>query len=71
MSKLKVTVGGSLAEDAAAFVSAWGKAERGEEVADHVLAFESWVQTNAPRAPIATTPLGLHALEVVAGYLDA
>lgn len=42
MSKLKVTVGGSLAEDAAAFVSAWGKAERGEEVADHVLAFESW-----------------------------
>lgn len=42
MSDLKVIVGGSLAEDAAAFVSAWGKSERGEQVADHVLAFESW-----------------------------
>ena len=34
MSDLKVVVGGSLAEDAAAFVSAWGKSERGEQVAD-------------------------------------
>ncbi len=42
MSELKVIVGGSLAEDAAAFVDAWRKAERGEQVADHVLAFESW-----------------------------
>ena len=42
MSDLKVIVGGSLAEDAAAFVAAWRKAERGEAVADHVLAFESW-----------------------------
>jgi predicted transcriptional regulator len=42
MSDLKVIVGGSLAEDAAAFVGAWRGAERGEVVADHVLAFESW-----------------------------
>ena len=42
MSKLKVMVGGSLAEDAAAFVDAWHKTERGEAIADHVLAFESW-----------------------------
>jgi len=42
MSDMKITVGGSLAEDAAAFVDAWHKAERGETVSDHVLAFESW-----------------------------
>jgi predicted transcriptional regulator len=42
MSDLKVIVGGSLAEDAAAFVDAWHKSERGDTVADHVLAFESW-----------------------------
>jgi predicted transcriptional regulator len=42
MSDLKIIVGGSLAEDAAAFVGAWRKAESGEAVADHILAFESW-----------------------------
>ena len=42
MSELKVIVGGSLPEDADAFVDAWRKAEHGEKVADHVLAFESW-----------------------------
>lgn len=42
MSDMKITVGGSLAEDAAAFVDAWRKAERGEVVSDHVLAFDSW-----------------------------
>ena len=42
MSDMKITVGGSLAEDGAAFVGAWRKAERGEALADHVLAFESW-----------------------------
>jgi predicted transcriptional regulator len=42
MSDLKVIVGGSLAEDGTAFVDAWRKAERGEAVADHILAFESW-----------------------------
>ena len=42
MSDLKIIVGGSLAEDAAAFVGAWRSGERGQTVADHVLAFESW-----------------------------
>jgi predicted transcriptional regulator len=42
MSELKILVGGSLTEDAAAFLSAWHKAERGEIVADHVVAFDSW-----------------------------
>ena len=37
MSDLKVIVGGSLAEDAAAFVGAWRNAERGDAVADHRL----------------------------------
>jgi predicted transcriptional regulator len=37
-----LVVGGSLAEDAVAFVSAWHRAEKGENVAEHVLAFESW-----------------------------
>jgi hypothetical protein len=35
-------VGGNLADDAAAFVSASHRAEKGEHVAEHVLAFESW-----------------------------
>ena len=42
MSDLKIIVGGSLADDGAAFVAAWRKAERGDKVSDHVLAFESW-----------------------------
>jgi predicted transcriptional regulator len=42
MSNVKVTVAGSLADDAAAFVDAWHRTERGEAVAEHVLAFESW-----------------------------
>jgi predicted transcriptional regulator len=42
MTDLKVIVGGSLADDGAAFVDAWRMAERGEAVVDHVLAFESW-----------------------------
>ena len=42
MRDLKVIVGGSLADDAAGFIDAWRMAERGETVADHVLAFESW-----------------------------
>jgi predicted transcriptional regulator len=37
----KLLVGGSLAEDAAAFVSAWHRAEKGANVAEHFLAFES------------------------------
>ena len=42
MTETKLIVGGSLAEDAAAFVSAWHRAEKDEKVAEHVLAFESW-----------------------------
>lgn len=42
MSDMKGIVGGNLADDTAAFVSAWHDAERGEAVLDKVLAFESW-----------------------------
>ena len=42
MGDTKVIVGGSLEEDAAAFVDAWHRAERGEDVDETVLAFESW-----------------------------
>nr|WP_294508014.1 MarR family transcriptional regulator [uncultured Rhodopila sp.] len=41
--EIKLIVGGSLAEDLAAFRHAWEQAERGETGApDRVLAFESW-----------------------------
>lgn len=40
---VKVVVGGTLADDLAAFRSAWERAERGERVEqERVLAFESW-----------------------------
>ena len=42
MSDLKLVVGGTLEDDAAAFVAAWHGAEAGEAVAENVLAFESW-----------------------------
>lgn len=42
MTRLTVTVGGTLEDDLSAFAGAWRRAERGEAVADHVLAFESW-----------------------------
>jgi predicted transcriptional regulator len=42
MSDMKLVVGGSLADDAAAFVDAWRRAETGETVSENVLAFESW-----------------------------
>jgi hypothetical protein len=42
MTDLTVVVGGGLEDDAAAFVNAWRRAERGEAVAERVLAFESW-----------------------------
>ena len=42
MMKNKLLVGGSLADDAADFVSAWHRAEKGAKIAEHVLAFESW-----------------------------
>jgi hypothetical protein len=39
---LKVSVGGRVEDDAAAFLHAWRRAERGEPVNQRVLAFESW-----------------------------
>jgi len=43
MSDVKITVGGSIEEDAARrFVDAWHRAERGETFNERHLAFESW-----------------------------
>jgi predicted transcriptional regulator len=42
MADVKVFVGGSLEDDAAAFLDAWHRTERGETVNERVLAFESW-----------------------------
>lgn len=43
MSDVKITVGGSIEQDAARrFVDAWHRAERGEPFREHHLAFESW-----------------------------
>ena len=42
MSDIKLGVGGSLEDDAAAFVDAWRRTERGEDVRERALAFESW-----------------------------
>jgi predicted transcriptional regulator len=42
MAETKVIVGGGLEEDAAAFLDAWHRAERGGRVDETVLAFESW-----------------------------
>jgi len=42
MADVKVIVGGSLDDDGAAFLDAWHRAERGEDVNELVLAFESW-----------------------------
>src|ERR1700761_5555401 len=39
---VKVLVGGSIEDDAAAFVDAGHRAERGGKVRERVLAFESW-----------------------------
>jgi len=41
MNKVKVTIGGSALEDAAAFVDAWHRIEAGEAVNEHHLSFES------------------------------
>ena len=39
---VRIIVGGDLGDDAAAFLDAWHRAERGEAVSERVLAFESW-----------------------------
>ena len=41
-SEIRVQVGGSIDDDAAAFLDAWHRAQRGERVHERVLAFESW-----------------------------
>ena len=43
MAETKIIVGRGLEEDAAAFLDGWHRAERGEEVDENILAFESWV----------------------------
>jgi predicted transcriptional regulator len=43
MNVLKITVGGSIEQDAASrFADAWHRAERGERFRERHLAFESW-----------------------------
>ena len=42
MDDVKVIVGGSVEDDATAFLDAWHRAERGAAVNERVLAFESW-----------------------------
>lgn len=42
MAEVKITVGGSIEDDAAAFLSAWHRAKRSARVHERVLAFESW-----------------------------
>ena len=42
MKHVKITVGGSLEDDLAAFADAWRRSERGEHVSDRSIAFESW-----------------------------
>lgn len=42
MTSMTITVGGDIDDDGAAFLNAWQRAERGEAVAERVLAFESW-----------------------------
>jgi len=41
MSDMKLSVGGKLEDDAAAFVDAWRRTERGESVRERLLAHES------------------------------
>jgi predicted transcriptional regulator len=42
MDDLTITVGGTLEDDAVSFLNAWKRAEKGEQVHERVLAFESW-----------------------------
>jgi predicted transcriptional regulator len=41
MSKVQVSIGGSLEQDGAAFVEAWHRIDRGEALDEHRLSFES------------------------------
>ncbi len=47
MIDAKTVIGGSLGEDASAFVDAWHRAARGDKVDENVLSFESWEALSA------------------------
>jgi predicted transcriptional regulator len=51
MKKVIVTVGTTLENDLAAVADAWKRAERGEVVQHHVVAFESWEALTAVLTP--------------------
>src|SRR5437764_14967922 len=42
MNDVKLIVGSRLEDDAKAFIDAWRRAERGEDVRERALVFESW-----------------------------
>ena len=42
MKAVKLIVGGSLEDDAAAFLDAWHRARRGSKLRERAIAFESW-----------------------------
>lgn len=42
MNDVIIKVGGSIEEDGAAFISAWKRAEAGEQFCERHVAFESW-----------------------------
>jgi predicted transcriptional regulator len=42
MAETKITIGGTLEDDAAAFLDAWRRTEHGDQVTETALAFESW-----------------------------
>jgi predicted transcriptional regulator len=42
MNDVIIKVGGSIEEDGAAFISAWKRAEAGEQFCERQVAFESW-----------------------------
>ena len=42
MKEVRLIVGGSIEDDAAAFVDAWHRAKRGGKVRERAVAFESW-----------------------------
>ncbi|MEP7348368.1 MAG: hypothetical protein ABI668_00265 [Sphingorhabdus sp.] len=70
MIETKLVVGGSPAEDAAAFVSAWRRAEKGEKVSEQVLAFDSWEGLAWVMTGERYRLLGLSVISCVGGRLN-
>ena len=58
MSDVIIKVGGSIEDDGAAFISAWKRAEAGEQFCERQVAFESWELLLRVRY---TTLLGIHS----------